>query len=107
MHTRPMVVPGGQVTAELVGMAVSWNVCPSGRESPRVPAGPVTIAIQSQVKGQAYIARTGMPLRGRKGHRKGGSWLGRGGFVPRNGSRKGLGKGFPTRKGSWKGAGRV
>ena len=53
MRTRAMVVPGGQVTAELVGMAVSWNVCPSGREHPRVPAGPVTAAILSQAKGQA------------------------------------------------------
>ena len=30
MRTRPMVVPGGQVTAELVWMAVSWNVLRKG-----------------------------------------------------------------------------
>ena len=107
MRTRPMLVPGGQVTAELVAMAVSWNVFPSGREQPRVPARPVTAAIQSQANGHVDIARTGLPLRGRKGHRKGGSWPGRGGFLARLGSRKGLGRGVPTRKGSRKGAGRV
>ena len=85
MRTRPMVVPGGQVAAELVAMAVSWNVYPSGREQPHVPAGLVTGAIQSQVKGRADIAKTGVPLRGRKGHRNGGSWPGRGGFLPRKG----------------------
>ena len=36
MRTRPMLVAGGQVTAELVAMAVSWNVCPSGRDVPFV-----------------------------------------------------------------------
>ena len=107
MRTRPMLVPGGQVTAEFVGMAVSWNGCPSGREQPRVPAGPVTAAIQSQAKGQAGIVKTGLPLRGMKGHRRGGSWPGRGGFLARKGSRKGLGRGVPTRKGCRKGAGRV
>ena len=107
MGTRPMLVPGGQVTAALVAMAVSWNVCPSGREQPRVPAGPVTAAIQSQANGQADIAKTGLPLVGRKGHRKGGSWPGRGGFPARKGSRKGLGRGVPTKKGSRKGARRV
>ena len=107
MRTRPMLVPGGEVTAELVAMAVSWNVCPSGREQPHVPAGPVTAAIQSQANGQADVARTGLPLRGTKGHRKGGSWPRRGGFVARKGSRKGLGRGVPTRKGSRKGARRV
>ena len=85
MRTQPLLMPGGQVTAELVVMAVSWNVCPSGREQPRVPAGPLTAAIQSQANGQADIAKTGLPLRGRKGHRKGGSWLGRGGSWPRRG----------------------
>ena len=79
MRTRPVVMPGGQVTAEFVGMAVSWNVCPSGKEQPHVPAGPMTAAIQSQAKGQGDVAKTGLPLRGRKGHRKGGSWPGRGG----------------------------
>ena len=74
-----MVVPGGQVTAELVAMAVSWNVYPSGREQPRVPAGPVTAAIQSQAKGQADIGKTGLPLSDTKGHRKGASWPGMGG----------------------------
>ena len=73
MRTRPMLVPGGQVTAELVWMAVSRNVCPSLREEPRVPAGPVTVAIQSQGKGRADIAKTGLPSTGMKGHRKGGS----------------------------------
>ena len=107
MRTRPMVVPVGQVTAELVGMAVSWKVCPSGREQPPVPAGPVTAAIQSQAKGQAHIAKTGLPLRGRKGHRKGGSWPRRWGFLLKKGSRKGLGSGVPTAKGSRKGAERV
>ena len=90
MRTRPMLVPGGQVTAELVAMAVSWNVCPSGREQPRVPTRPVTAAIPSQANGQADIARTGLPLRGRKGHRKGGSWPRRGGFL----ARKGLGRDY-------------
>ena len=107
MRTRPMLVPGGQVTAELVAMAVSWNVCPSGREQPRVPAGPVTAAIQSQANGEADIARTGLPLRGRKCHKKGGFWPRRGVFLARKGSRKGLGRGVPTEKGSRKGAGRV
>ena len=97
MRTRPMVVPVGQVTAELVGMVVSWNVCPSGREQPRVPVGPMTAAIQFQAKGQADVANTGLPLMGRKVHRKGSSWPGRGGFLPRKGSRKGLGRGVPTR----------
>ena len=107
MRTRLMLVPGGHVTAELVAMAVSWNVCPSGRKQPRVPAGPVTAAIQSQANGQADIARTRLPLRGKKSHRKGGSWPGRGGFLARKGSRKGLGRGVPTGKGSRKSAGRV
>ena len=53
MRTRPMLVPRGQVTAALVAIAVSWKVCSSGREQPRVPAGPVTAAIQSQANGQA------------------------------------------------------
>ena len=85
MRTRPMPVPGGQVTAELVAMAVSWNVCPSGREQPRVPAGPVTAAIQSQANGQTDIARTGCLAgarraigRGVPGQEGGGSWPGRG-----------------------------
>ena len=73
MRTRSMLVPGGQVTAKLVGIAVSLNVCPSGREQPRVPVGPVTAAIQSQAKGKEDIAKSGLPLRGRKGHREGGS----------------------------------
>ena len=80
-RTRPMVVPGGQVTAELVGMAVSWNVCPSGREEPRVPAGPVTTAIQSQAKGQGDIGKTGTGRvigRGVPGQEGGGSCQGRG-----------------------------
>ena len=85
MRNRPMVVPGGQVTAELVGMAVRWNVCPSGREQPRVPAGHVTAAIQAQAKGQADIAKTGLSLRCSKGHKKGGSWPGRGGSCPGRG----------------------
>ena len=85
MRTRPMVVPDGQVTAELVGMAVSWNICPSGSEQPRVPAGPVTAAIPSQAKGQADIGKTRLPLRDRKGHTMGGSWPGRGGSCPGRG----------------------
>ena len=73
------------VTAAFVAMAVSWNVCPSGREQPRVPAGPVTAAIQSQANGQADIAKSGLPLRGTKGHRKVGSWRGRGGVLGQEG----------------------
>ena len=67
MRTRTMVVPGGQVTAELVWMAVSWNAYISGKEQPRVPAGPVTAAIQSQAKGQADIAKNRAAFEGPEG----------------------------------------
>ena len=85
MRTRPLVVPGGQVTVQLVGMAVSWNVCLSRREESRVPPGPVTAIIQSQAKRQANIGKTGLRLRDRKGHRKGGSWPRRGGVPAQEG----------------------
>ena len=52
-------------------------------------------------------AKEGTPYMHKKGHRKGGSWAGMGGFVSRKGSKKGLGGGVPTRKESRKGLGRV
>ena len=45
----------------VVGMEVSWNVCPSEREQPGVPARPVTAAIQSQATGVAHIVKRGLP----------------------------------------------
>ena len=86
---RPLTTP--------LGMAVSWNVCHSGSEQPRVPTGPLTAAVQSQAR--ADIGKTGLPLRDRKGHRKGGSWPRRGWFLPRKASRKGSRKGGSYQEG--------
>ena len=47
------------------------------------------------------------PYRHMKGRRKQGSWAGRGTLLASKGSRKGLGRYFPTGKGSRKGLGRV
>ena len=85
MHTGPMVVPAGQVTAVMVVATVSWKASPSGSEHPRLALGSATALTQLVAKGPLDMVTGGAPYMHKKGHTKAGSWADKGGVLGHEG----------------------
>ena len=84
---------------DIHNMAVSWNVRPSRREQPRASG---VYGNLDPTKGMRVVKHGGNTHTLRRVIGRGVHGQERGGFLGRRGSRKGLGRGVPSKKGSRK-----